>query len=74
MRGIRQITPGPAQRAARERAEAREEREEARRALRAASMLGVCSYCGVNVTPDGFHAWNCVRVPTERRANRGRQP
>ncbi len=51
-----------------------EEREQARRDLRAASLLGLCSYCGVNVTPDGLHAWSCVRVPTSRRENHGREP
>ncbi len=52
----------------------RQEREEARRVLRLASTFGVCSYCGVDVTPDGEHAWSCIRVPVERRANHGRQP
>lgn len=51
-----------------------EAREESRRLLRLASMLGLCSFCNVNVTPEGYHRWDCVRVPTERRENHGRHP
>lgn len=74
MRGLRQHTPGPAERAARDRAEAREEREEVARAARLAASYGPCATCKVDVGADGVHAWSCTAVATERRANRGRQP
>ena len=72
MRAMRRASPLLGRRHA--RAVELEAREEARRTLRAAAMLGLCSYCEVNVTPDGKHRWDCVRVPTERRENSGRQP
>lgn len=71
---LRQHTPGPAERAARDRAETREARETARREERYAASFGPCAVCKVDVGPDGIHAWDCTVVSTERRANRGRRP
>jgi hypothetical protein len=72
--GLRQHTPGPAERAARDRAEASETAAERRRADRYAASFGPCSTCKVDVGADGVHRWSCTTVSTERRANRGRAP
>lgn len=69
---LREITPGPAERAARDRAEASETAAEKRRADRYAASFGPCATCLVDVGADGLHAVTCTAVPTERRENHGR--
>lgn len=45
-----------------------------RDAERHATTYGPCDTCKVDVGEDGIHAWSCTKVPTSRRANRGRAP
>ena len=54
--------------------EARALAEQVKREAAHAATFGLCSQCSRVVGADGIHAWDCTRVPTERRENRGRTP